>query len=118
MTSHLKQIGYFGTPHEAEVYRAVGRTPTPVGSPCTYCDERILDGEDGFIDSVGHPFHRECLMRMVIGSVAHQMGTCSCFMGANGVDDDEDGISLRQAAKLSLDYFQLAYGPGRAEGEA
>jgi hypothetical protein len=115
MTAELKQIGYFGKPHEAEVYRRAERTPTPVGSSCLYCNEPILDGDDGFIDSVDNPFHRECLFRMVIGSVAHQMGTCPCFMGADGVDDDEDGMSPRRAAKLALDYWELSphLGPGR-----
>jgi hypothetical protein len=51
---------------------------TPVGKPCAFCEEAIEMGDRGVtvphIDERGvveKPYHFECHMRLVIGSVGH-----------------------------------------------
>jgi hypothetical protein len=65
---------------------------------CAYCDEEIRNGEA----SIQENFHRECIVRAVIGSAAHQLGECSCFGGDR---EDPPGVSAREAAKLAYDTF-------------
>jgi len=47
-------------------------------------------------------FHLECVIRMIIGSVAHQSKRCSCH---GGVGDTEEGLSVREAAKRAYLFF-------------
>jgi hypothetical protein len=73
-------------------------------SECVYCKEPVLPGETLPLDAV--PFlqnvHRECAIRMVIGSAAHQLGDCSC---AGNTREDPPGMTIRQAARLAADTF-------------
>ena len=70
---------------------------------CPYCDEGI--GEcDPVMDCATQTFHRECLIRAVAGSAAHQFRECSCFGGDR---EDPPGMTLRQAAKLAYETFLL-----------
>lgn len=82
------------------------RIPTPVGQPCGFCQEPIQAGDRGCTISdfsVGeNPFHFECHMRLVIGSLAHQQGRCSCY---GGEADDPPGMTLRQAAHAAFEYW-------------
>jgi hypothetical protein len=98
----MSQITYFGQAHDAPVYQETRQVPTPVNQNCMYCGEPILLGEDGFLDSCKNPFHRECFLRILSGSVSHMMKACSCFR--EDAIDCEDGITLRQGAKLALEY--------------
>lgn len=68
---------------------------------CVYCEEEIGPGERA--DNIGSDFHRECLFRSVAGSVAHQMGECSCYRKGS-TENDPPMLTMRQAAKLALDY--------------
>jgi hypothetical protein len=69
---------------------------------CAYCGELILPREQR-APVIGLPMHFECGFRMVGGSVGHQMGLCECH---GFTDTSEDGLSLREAARASLAYFQ------------
>lgn len=102
---------YFGPEH----YRAKHEVmvATPVGQPCLHCAEPIEQGEMGTflnvvdVDLVGtlRPAHYECSMRDTIGSLAHQEGTCSCFVP--GVqDEDPAGMTRHEAAILALALWQ------------
>ena len=75
----------------------------PQSLTCGYCDERIFDNES-YIDTHTRQFHRECIVRMVVGSAAHQLRECPCYGGLRG---DPLGMSLREAARLSADAFIL-----------
>lgn len=99
-------VTYFGKNHGAPMYELSHQTPTPVGKPCIYCEETILQDEDGFTDSGGNVFHRECFLRMLSGSVAHMSYTCSCY-GAERFTTrgcDEEGMTRREGAKAALAY--------------
>jgi len=45
-------------------------------------------------------WHRECLMRNILGSVGHQRGECSCC-GGEGPGDPPD-MTKREAAKAAV----------------
>jgi hypothetical protein len=66
---------------------------------CMWCDEEGTESELRFN---GH--HRECLMRAVIGSAAHQLQECACY---GGTREDPPGVSLREAAKLAWDTYNV-----------
>lgn len=79
-------------------------TPTPGWKLCAYCSEEIREGEDSL--NRGSPLHRECLIRAVIGSAAHQLGDCTCH---GGTREDPPGMTPRQAAKLAFETFQVLH---------
>ena len=87
---------------------------TPVGEPCAYCEEAIEMGDRGVtvphIDERGvveKPYHFECHMRLVIGSVGHLRRRCSCNGGDEG---DPPGMTLRQAARAAFHLWQAITG--------
>lgn len=81
---------------------------------CGYCDEPIEEtdeieltealvfGDDEKLHGAQLVRHRECEMRAVIGSVAHQTGKCSCF---GGIEPEEKG-TRREAAKAAVALFK------------
>ena len=88
--------------------------PTPVGRRCGYCRERIEAGDQGVVIPdvglrrvVGRPYHYECHMRMIVGSVAHLQGRCSCY---GGDDADPPEMTLRQAARAAFEYWVATNG--------
>ncbi len=90
--------------------RDLEEVPTPVGAPCFYCEEPIVEGDLGvvmpFMDVDGDKEvaeHRECLLRSIFGSVGHQKGTCSCH---GGEEEDPPGMTKREAAKAAVELFE------------
>lgn len=83
--------------------------PTPVGESCLWCEEPITEGESGIIQ----PFlaepgwrwastHRECHLRHLFGSVAHQTGpSCSATACA-----DDPALTRREAALAAVRFFE------------
>lgn len=80
---------YFGEPWDAPAVEGARRAPTPVGQPCADCTMPIADGDQGFLiprasrtaderRPASQPWHRECLMRTVVGSPDCIDGTCHC----------------------------------------
>ena len=70
---------------------------------CPYCDEGIGEG-DPVTDGATQTFHRECLIRAVAGSAAHQLQECSCF---GGTREDAPGLTLRQGAIAAYQTFLI-----------
>lgn len=74
---------------------------TPEGELCAWCGEPVAKGDQG-VELPHHdgstwsyrPWHEECLMRSLIGSMAHIEGRCSCFGGT-----DEPAVNKREEAK-------------------
>jgi hypothetical protein len=76
--------------------------PAPVGEVCLYCAEPIVEGDSGI--SLGRFVrHRECILRHVVGSVGHQLGTCSCHGGS---EEDPPGMTKRQAARAAVEFYE------------
>ena len=71
---------------------------------CVHCGEEILFEERHPLLHLEHRrAHRECHMRMVVGSIAHQSRKCSCFGGK--AQDENPKLTIRQNAKAAMDYF-------------
>jgi len=84
--------------------------PTPVGQACAFCEEPIELGDRGctipHIEERGaseKPYHFECHIRMIVGSLAHQQRRCSCY---GGTEHDPPGMTLRQAARAAFHFWQ------------
>lgn len=105
---------WFGKRHRGAAWVHTEQTETPVGAVCGYCDEPIRAGEDGWILDGGTVLHLECLLRSIVGSVAHQEKRCSCYGGSGDSesgyggsgDDREDGMTLRQGARAAMEHFR------------
>lgn len=82
---------------------------TPVGKVCLWCEEKIKDGDKGFLISnisnteEYNPAHTECFLRQIYGSIGHQKKNCSCFGGS---EEDPVGLSKRESAIVAVDYFK------------
>lgn len=108
--------------------------PTPVGEACVLCDEPIEAGDRGFIspfredggmvlmfgadgvarlaadqDAYVDPRHAECQLRMVLGSVGHIEGRCTCVLGDAG-EEDPPGLTAREAAIAAVAAYERKYG--------
>lgn len=88
-----------GNPHLEIVF-------TPVGEICSWCGEEIGYDDIGFVmdeiteDEARDSFwHQECLIRNIIGSVAHQRKECSCY---GGTEEDPPSMTKREAARAAL----------------
>ena len=62
---------------------------------CHHCTEPLLPHE-----RVEHGYHIECMARIVLGSVGHQLQRCHCY---GGTEEDPPGMSVREAAKAAYD---------------
>ena len=84
----------------------------PIGMQCAHCLEPILLGESGSImDCIGVDsewsqivYHAECRVRLIVGSVGHQLGKCGCNGGPDEMDDPPD-VSLKEGAKQAVVLF-------------
>lgn len=87
------------------------RVPTPIGWPCVWCSEPIEKDDKGIIlpqlngqgIAAQAAYHRECFLRQVVGSLAHQTKKCSCFGGAG---EDDKNLTKREAAKKATAFFE------------
>lgn len=106
-----ENYGWFGTPWRSYVcYGTDGRLLTearkavPVGEPCLHCTEEITEDDSGKAtpyvrgngDTETRHVHKECLMRMAVGSMAHLLRRCTCFGGE--APENPAGLTLRQEA--------------------
>lgn len=74
---------------------------------CAYCTEPILSTDpEPFINAAREAFHRECIVRAVLGSAAHQLEECSCF---GGTRHDPPGLTLRESARFALETFEALH---------
>lgn len=95
---------YFGTINIADC----SRVAIPVDEACSRCGEPIAATDSGVtmphVDSNGacaeRPLHYECVMRGIVGSVAHQMKRCGCFVPGSDEEDDPR-LTQRQSAELA-----------------
>ncbi len=85
------------------------RVPTPIGEPCTWCGEPIAAHDTGVLirhvsasGTQEKPRHEECNARIVLGSVGHQKGLCSCYGGSQ---EDDPSLSMRENAHAALAYY-------------
>jgi hypothetical protein len=69
---------------------------------CQHCGEPVLPDEQRspIINAI---MHFECGFRGIMGSVGHQQKNCYCY---GKTDTSEAGMSKRDAARASWEYFQ------------
>lgn len=97
-------MNWFGESWLAPACDPADRVETPVDLECAHCEERIAAGDRGvFLNGDPRPFHFECFIRGVIGSVGHQKRACPCY---GGVEDDPPGTTRREAARAAMEYFE------------
>lgn len=76
---------------------------------CQHCGEPLLPDEPRSPMMVnGQPVHHECGARMVLGSVAHVEGRCSCYV-PDADELDPPQLTRRQAAKAALDAYMARH---------
>jgi hypothetical protein len=97
------------SPERATLCDDVEQVPTPIGEACLYCEESIEADDRGFLiphwgeTVTEEPWHQECLLRSVIGSVGHQLHHCECY----GIEDiSEGGLTKREAARHARDFMK------------
>lgn len=90
---------YFGPAKFRKEYET--QIETPAGLLCCHCEEAIQPGDVGTMQG-SKPLHYECGMRLVLGSVGHQMKKCSCF---GGTEEDPPGMTKRQAAIAAVEHW-------------
>jgi hypothetical protein len=92
------------------------KIPVPTNESCAWCEEELTEEDKGV--TIPHsepdgpkemPYHLECFMRQVIGSVGHIQGKCHCF---GGTEEDPPEMTKREAALVAFELFQKQ-GPHR-----
>lgn len=74
----------------------------PTGEKCFFCQETFVEGDSGQRQPYAHDNtveiihqHKECLLRQVMGPLAHMEKRCKCF---GGTDHNTPGLTERQEA--------------------
>jgi hypothetical protein len=111
----LARVRWFGPSWNSELCHTEEPAPTPVGEHCVHCEEPVLDGEQGFIYANGPASHRECFMRQITGSVAHQLKQCSCYVPGSTCGDPPE-LSRREAARQAVAHYHKMLGEGKIPG--
>jgi hypothetical protein len=77
-----------------------------LGLLCHRCGEPFTPSEYGYVSDCLEAdgwtciaFHRECRLRMVIGSAGHLLRQCSCY---GGDLEDPPNLSIREAAQAAV----------------
>ena len=72
---------------------------------CPMCEEPIWPGETFVEEMGGNRLHKVCLLRSVVGSVAHQERRCSCYV-AGSEEGDPEGMTRKQAAEAAVELWE------------
>jgi len=110
---------------DLEPHRRVVQQPTPVGRPCMYCQEPVVEGERGLFRTAevkadentdpallvpGNPeyavavlpVHAECDIREMLGGIDHLERRCLC---CTGVSADPYPGTKRDEARACWDWW-------------
>lgn len=103
----LFEMRWFGESWHADICFSQPHAETPVGEPCCHCEEKIEDGDQGYIYANGPAAHRNCFIRQISGSLAHILKRCGCFVPGSQ-EHDPPGLTKRQAANLAAEVNRRA----------
>lgn len=89
---------------------------TPVGRLCLWCDDPIGERDRGYLERACfdpggwrlQPIHFACRLRMILGSVGHIEGRCSCYVTPG--EEDPPGLTRREAAIAAVAAYEREYG--------
>jgi hypothetical protein len=94
---------WFGRSWGAPMCRDLEHVMTPVGQVCQWCEEPIEADDSGWgATRRGAWMHVECFMRMMLGSVGHQLRVCMCH---GGPYEDPPEMTRRDAARAAWENF-------------
>jgi len=106
-----QEIQWFGAEPFAIACAADNRCEPPIEKACAWCDEDIAPSDNGFVclnitlegEPAPIPWHAECFIRSLCGSVEHQLRQCSCFSATDKQIDcsETDGLTVREEARLA-----------------
>ena len=82
---------------------------------CFHCGEAIVPSDDRIRCANGPVAHGNCFLRCVIGSVAHLLRKCRCFVPGSILRDPE-GMSRRQAADAAVIAWKAQQGARSMNG--
>jgi hypothetical protein len=84
--------------------------PVPLGEKCFDCGDEIKEGDQGQRMPYGGSdglrivnSHKECLLRNVMGPLAHLEKRCRCY---GGTDHDTPGLTKRQEAQAVWNWIK------------
>lgn len=72
---------------------------------CGFCGESVEGVDESPIEGA-QPLHRECGIRLVVGSVAHLERRCSCYV-RDSDESDPPWMTLREAARAAARLYLL-----------
>ena len=114
MTDDFNPTLFFGLKWDVPLLDSATQFETPVGEACLHCKEPIEIQQQGLLrnyvsgkDEAGNwmgglaPLHRECDLRMTLGSIGHLERRCSCY---GGTEDDPPGMTTREAARAVYEW--------------
>ena len=88
---------------DAHTPEAIAAGKVRSGANCWWCHEPLALTDDVVALNGGNDaIHRECLVRQVVGSVAHQQHRCLCY---GGTDEDAPEMSRRESALAAFRYW-------------
>lgn len=102
---------YFGRIWPSGICDDGDKVETPVGRPCLWCGEEIVDGDQGIMMSYMdtevtlQPMHKNCMIRQTVGSVARIERHCSCFVPGSE-EEDPPGMTRREAADAAVEAWE------------
>jgi len=104
----LGPIQWFGPAAFGSICEPAQHRPTPVGQACHWCGEIFALGDTGMLamhlEYEGCrrvPWHRECFLRTISGSVAHVQKRCACY-GGTARENDTQGMILTRREEAAL----------------
>lgn len=108
---------FFGDAWPSGVCEGGRQVPTPVGEPCSSCDDPITEGDQGSFIGNGVwpdrpalvPRHRECALRDALGGIGHHEDHQRWCV----IEGDPDGGRSRR--RSSIEVWTL-FNPGEPGG--
>lgn len=84
-----------------------GEQIMPLPNLCDHCREKVhgAPGSGYVAADRGELFHRNCFIRTIVGSVAHQLKTCSCYVPGS-TEGDAPELTRREAADAAARLFK------------
>jgi len=101
--------------HRGERMRVERVRPDADIPTCFHCGEAIVPSDDRIRCANGPVAHGNCFLRCVIGSVAHLLRKCRCFVPGSILRDPE-GMSRRQAADAAVIAWKAQQGARSMNG--
>lgn len=95
---------WFGPEPFSTACIGIEQVPAPVHTSCLWCEEPIEAEDYGFVRGEIAE-HQECVLRQVVGSVGHLLGSCLCYVTGSS-EGDPPGMTKREAARAAVAMYR------------